>query len=127
MLQDGHLVVTKEVLRTNNVGGTARDRRRLNRMKAAPKSEWRKAERKIFRTGTVDTATIVQPGVEIIPPGSEEMVDAAKENNTFAEAYIGFAKATVGEIEASTAAFKIAPIPKMRVVLFYESGAVEEL
>jgi hypothetical protein len=129
-LPDGHLYTEKQVLRTNDRGGSAHERKLAKKNPPAP--EWVRAERCIVRAGALDSTSVIQPGVEILPFGSEWMVDQAMENDAFAEAYRDFAIATVSEIDHQNADFARDPergkIRKVKkVVLVYEEGMVEEL
>lgn len=127
-LPDGHLVVTQEVLRTNDRGGTSHDRKLAK--KRPPKSEWRKAKRTIFRAGVTTEVVEFGPGIEILPFG--EYADLGRENEQFTRVYTGFARETIEESERQRDAFAHDPtfckIRKVKkVILLNEDGTVEEL
>lgn len=132
-MPDGHLIIDKEIFRSNNAGGSAHDRKLAKRN--PPLSAWRKdkAERRICRDGAVPISPDGFEGkVQVLPFGSEEMRVRAAENDMLAADSTCFAHDIVEEINERVAAFDRdaaarQPRKVKKVVIVYENDTVEEL
>ena len=127
---DGHLAVKREVLHTNDRGGTAHERKLAK--KNPPQPEWVRAECKIVRSDILYGSTVEQAGVEVLPASTPEIAAQAESNEELAGAFTCEALQRTLEIAARADAFAHDPqrgvIRKVKMVaLVYEDGSVEPL
>jgi len=124
-LNDGHIVIDKQQLSNAALSGNAHTRKLAKRALASGDmtQAWRRTDRNILRTGTVDATQLngaAGIGVYIVPFGTDPEVKAnAEENDSVAHWYGMDAAETVEAIEQYKETFKVSK-PKRVVVTITE-------